>query len=117
MSKLRFLAQIALHDPYECADRLEAIFTSRLESRFGKPIRYEPKRAEDALSEMSEALQKQLDWEAVEEIEAEVRERMGTLEQMAPFTTKHHGDFSLARAVDGKYAYPLGPQFLPTTRR
>ncbi|MGQ9581876.1 MAG: hypothetical protein ACUVT8_13200 [Armatimonadota bacterium] len=47
---------------------------------------------------MSETLQKQPVWEGLEEIEAEVRERIDELEQVVlPFTTRHHGDFGLAK--------------------
>lgn len=97
MSKLRLLARIAIRDPRECADRIEAIISSRVEKRFGKRGEYTGQTAEDALSAMARTLTRTLDWERVEEIEVEVRERMQALERAAPFTTRHHGDFSLAR--------------------
>lgn len=80
-------------------DRIEAIISYKVERHFGKHGEYAVRTVEDTLSVMPRVLQKRLDLESVEEIEAEVLERMGTLEQIAPFTTKHHGDFSVARAV------------------
>lgn len=70
ISKLNLLLQIAIHDPQEFADRLEAIITSKIEKFSGQSVRYALTTAEGALSALSEALREQLVWEGVEEIEA-----------------------------------------------
>lgn len=97
MSKLRLLAHVAIRDPEECADRIEAIITSRLEKRFAKRGEYPVQDERGVLSAIAIVLGAALDWKGVDEIEAEVRKRTGTLERVAPFTIRHHGDFSLAR--------------------
>jgi hypothetical protein len=97
MSKLRLLARIAIRNPREFADRIEVIISSKLENRFSKRGEYTGQTAEDLLSAIARILARPLDWTGAEEIEAEVRKRMQVLENIAPFTTRHHADFSLAR--------------------
>jgi hypothetical protein len=103
MSKLRLLARIAIRDPREFSDRIEAIISSRVEERFGKRREYTGQAVEDVLSAIMGKLTQSLDWpkavdlEGVEEIEAEVQKRMQMLEAVAPFTTRHHADLILAR--------------------
>lgn len=95
-SKLRLLSRIAIRDPQEFSDRIVAILSSRWEKVLGKPGEYDSQPVEEALATITKTLGP-LDWEGLEEIQRQVQERIEVLEQVAPFTTKHHGDFSLAR--------------------
>ena len=97
ISKLRLLVRIAIRHPVEFADRIGAIISSRLEKYFGKRGEYPAQNVEDVLSAMAQTLGQALDWEGVEEIETEVRNRMQALEEVAPFTTAHHADLSFGR--------------------
>lgn len=56
VSKLRLLVQLAVHDPREFADRMEAIITSRTEKLFGKCDKYVVRSVEDALSVLEDIL-------------------------------------------------------------
>ncbi len=97
ISKLGLLLWIAIRHPYEFLDRMEAIVTSRFEHRFGKPGNYQVQMLEHIIADLYKTFGQMVDWDGVNEIEEEVRKRMYELEKKAPFTTKHHGDFSLAR--------------------
>lgn len=96
LRKLLLLAEIGLQNPAELIDRLEAIFTSRLERYLGREIDYNPMDSRRALSTFIKWLEGSIDANETKDIEDEVRTRMQALEEIAPFTTKHHGDFSLA---------------------
>lgn len=95
-TKLLLLAKTLLRSPSEFVDRMEAILTSRYEEYFRRKPDYKPLTAQNALQKMCEILG-DVDWNGVEEVERDVKEKMRSLEKIAPFTTKHHGDFSLAR--------------------
>jgi len=86
-----------LRSPSEFLDRMEAILTSRLEQYFPNKIDYKPLTVENVLQRLCEILKHGIDWSGIEEIEKGVMERMYSLEKIAPFSTKHHGDLSLAR--------------------
>ncbi len=88
---------MAISDPKECVDRIEMVITSKLEKLFAKRGEYPVYTMEKVLSALATAFGAALDWKGVDEIEMEVRDRMRALEQAAPFTTRHHGDLSLAR--------------------
>jgi len=94
--KLLLLAKVLLRSPREFVDRMEAILTSRYERYFPHRPEYKLVTAQDTMQRLCE-LFGDVDWSGVEEIERAVKEKMQALEKVAPFTTKHHGDFSLAR--------------------
>ncbi len=96
-TKLFLLAKTALCSPSEFIDRLEAILTSKMERYLAHSVNYEAVTARDALQTCGEIWRQDVDWSGIAEIEKEVRKRMQSLESIAPFTIKHHGDFSLAR--------------------
>ncbi len=97
--KLSLLAQIALRNPLEFLDRLEAIVTSRWEKWFGKQVRYPFADATEAIARIASLFQNGETHykEETKTIESELVKQMRTLEGIAPFTTAHHADFSLAR--------------------
>lgn len=97
INKLGLLLWTAMRAPSEFLDRIEAIITSRFAHHLGKRGSYQPQRVEETLASLYEMLGRTVDWDGANEVEEEVRKRMDELERKAPFTTKHHGDFSLAR--------------------
>ena len=97
MTKVATLAWLAMTRPAEFLDRMEAIITARFEKHFGIPGSYTPQRAEEIISFLCKYLKGTMDWQGANEIEQEVRDQMKELKAKAPFTTRHHGDFSLAR--------------------
>nr|WP_290668784.1 class I SAM-dependent methyltransferase [Ardenticatena sp.] len=96
-NKFFLLMKTLCHSPSEFLDRIEAILTSRLERYFPSKIDYNPLTAENALQKLSEVLGHNVNWNGIEDFEANVVQRMQSLEEIAPFSTKHHGDLSLAR--------------------
>lgn len=100
IKKILLLGKIGLRSPSEFMDRLEAILTSRLDRYLSNKADYKAVKPEDATRKLLDWLGGALgteDVQKIKKIEKEVRERMELLEKQAPFTTKHHGDFSLAR--------------------
>lgn len=101
LTKALLLAHVALRDRREFIDRLEAIVTSRVDPYLHRAPSYTaiaPRDVGTVLLNWFGAEPAATDIRAMDELEGELRSRMDGLETTAPFTTKHHGDFSLARA-------------------
>jgi hypothetical protein len=97
ITKSLLLAQIMFRNPPEFLDRLEAAATSRLEKRIGRQFQYPAISATETIAKVRELFQGEVNLDEVEKLESEVAKRMQLLEGIAPFTTAHHADFSLAR--------------------
>lgn len=98
--KLLLLVRIMFLNPIEFFDRLEAITTSRWEKWFGKRVQYPVMNVTEVIAQITSLFQSELTTyhkEAIDTIEFEVAKRMRSLEGIAPFTTAHNADFSLAR--------------------
>ncbi len=100
MSKALLLAQIAVRSPQEFANRIEAIVDVRIVERyFTKRGKYTRQVTEEVLTAIADVFRRPVDLEGLQEIEDEVWNRMQVLERVAPFTTRHHADFSLGRLL------------------
>jgi len=100
VEKLLLLVRIMFLNPIEFFDRLEAITTSRWEKWFGKRVQYPVMNVTEVIAQITSLFQSELTTyhkEAIDTIEFEVAKRMRSLEGIAPFTTAHNADFSLAR--------------------
>ena len=95
--KLFFLMKTLFHSPLEFLDRLEAILTSRLEQYLPNKVNYNPLTTESAFQKLCEILEYDIEKCVIEEFEKSIIKKMRSLERIAPFSTKHHGDLSLAR--------------------
>jgi hypothetical protein len=96
-TKSLLLAQIMFRNPPEFLDRLEMIVTSRWEKWLRKRFQYPIISASETITKLTELFQGKINLEELEKLESDVAKRMQLLEGIAPFTTAHHADFSLAR--------------------
>jgi hypothetical protein len=100
LEKIILLIQTLFHNPLEFLDRVEGIIISRFDRYFSKPGQYISQEAKDVwlrLAQMFSLGEEEDDLKIIEDIKEAIKFRMKTLEQVAPFTTRHHGDFSLAK--------------------
>jgi len=97
ITKYLLLAQIAFRNPPEFLDRLEMIVTSRWEKWLRKQFPYPIISARETITKLTELFQGKVNLEELGKLESEVAKRMKLLKGIAPFTTAHHADFSLAR--------------------
>ncbi len=97
IQKIFLLMETFFHSPSEFLDRIEAALTSRLDRYLPYKIVYDPLPAGSALQRLCKVLERDVNWDGIEYIEDSVAQRMYDLEKIAPFSTKHHGDLSLAR--------------------
>jgi len=97
VKKLTLLIQSLIRSPEEFFDRTEAIITARIEKYINYKLNLNPVSAKKSLRLIFEFLKSDIDLGEIHQFESELLIRMQSLEKVAPFSTKHHGDLSLGR--------------------
>ena len=97
INKIYLLLKSFLISPYEFLDRIESIITPRLEKYLFSSFDYNQVNSTNSLKLISDFFGSELDLEDIVKFEYDLLKGMQSLENLAPFSTKHHGDLSLGR--------------------
>lgn len=95
--KIVLLIRSLLNSPSEFIDRIESIISSRLEKHLVRGIDYHPVNSIESIRLIFDFFKADISFEEIREFEQNLLGKMKFLENLAPFSTKHHGDLSLGR--------------------